>query len=78
MIHIIGAPNYCNRTKLFARWKAAKNKRNNPQADLKESYTYVRMLKNVQDNPVLTQERENSPNFTQVEIGWNSYKQEEN
>ena len=58
LIHIIGAINYCNRTKLFEKWKAPKNERDNLQADLKESYNYVCMLEKVQENPVPTQERE--------------------
>ena len=41
LIHIIGVLNYCDRTKLFAKWKAVKNKRDNLQADLKESYDYI-------------------------------------
>ena len=59
LIHIIGALNYCDGTKLFAKWKAAKNERDNLQAFLKESYNYISILEKVQDNPVPTQESEN-------------------
>ena len=61
LIHIIGALNYCNRTKLFVKWKAAKTKRDGLQADLRESYDYICMLQDIQDDTSPMQEREKVP-----------------
>ena len=58
LIHIIGTLNYCDRMKLFVKWKTTKTKRDNLQADLREHYNYIHIFQDVQDDTSPTQERE--------------------
>ena len=61
LIHVIGALNYCDRTKLFAKWRIVKNTRDAFQRELDKSHNYVRMVEKVQVVPVPTQESEKGP-----------------
>ena len=61
LIYVIGALNYCNRTRLFARWSTVKSERDELRRGINESYDYVRILEKVQVIPGPTQESEKGP-----------------